>query len=127
MWAAGVRDVVSRGQVEGLGASRNAHGRDVSPAKQTDRSRESVFSSGRKVSTSGSNHEVIAIYQQLYRLPPDILRPFFLFVFPAPARAVAKNLTCKPRKARLMALRLKSRGIQQRRLTLRGSLPSSLT
>lgn len=43
MWAAGVRDVVSRGQVEGLGASRNAHGRDVSPAKQTDRSRESVF------------------------------------------------------------------------------------
>lgn len=43
---------------------------------------------------------------------------FFLFVFPAPARAVAKNLTCKPRKARLMALRLKSRGIQQRRLTL---------
>lgn len=118
MWAAGARDVVSRGQVEGLGASRNAHGRDVSPAKQTDRSRESVFSSGRKVSTSGSNHEVIAIYQQLYRLPPDILRPFFLFVFPAPARAVAKNLTCKPRKARLMALRLKSCGIQQRRLTL---------
>lgn len=81
MWAAGARDVVSRGQVEGLGASRNAHGRDVSPAKQTDRSRESVFSSGRKVSTSGSNHEVIAIYQQLYRLPPDILRPFFFCLF----------------------------------------------
>lgn len=87
------------------------------PNRQTGPERV-FFSSGRKVSTSGSNHEVIAIYQQLYRLPPDILRPFFLFVFPAPARAVAKNLTCKPRKARLMALRLKSRGIQQRRLTL---------
>lgn len=50
------------------------------PNRQTGPERV-FFSSGRKVSTSGSNHEVIAIYQQLYRLPPDILQPFFLYFF----------------------------------------------
>lgn len=50
------------------------------PNRQTGPERV-FFSSGRKVSTSGSNHEVIAIYQQLYRLPPDILQPFFFYFF----------------------------------------------
>lgn len=92
---------------------------------QTDRlvRRVCVFS-GRKVSTSGSNHEVIGIYQQLYRLPPDILWPFFFFLL---LQSDCKKFSLTAPVRQDWWRKLKSRGIQQRRLTVWGSPPCSLT